>query len=60
MKPAIVGFIVGFPVGKSGQPDKRELYVINELSFVCRKCRIPTTEETPGELESRRLTGGLE
>jgi len=60
MKPAIVGYVVGFPVGKSGQPDKPQRHVINDLSPLCRECRVPTTEETPGEIGSVRRTGGLE
>jgi hypothetical protein len=60
MKPAIVGSLVGFAVGKSGRPDKPPRRVINDLSSLCRKCRVPATEETPGEIESLRPTGGLE
>ena len=62
MKQAIVGFAVGFPVGKSGRPDKLQPRVINGLSSFCRKCRVRTTEESLGELESRHSgsTDGLE
>jgi hypothetical protein len=57
MKPAIVGSLVGFFVGKSGQPDKPQRSVINDLSTLCRKCRVSTAEETPGEIESFRPPG---
>ncbi len=60
MKQAIVGFHVGFHVGKSGQPDKPQPHVINDLNSFCRKCRVPTAEETPGELESLWPKGGVE
>ena len=59
MKQAIVGFAVGFHVGKSGQPDKRPLHGINDLSVICRKCRVSPTEEMSGDfglLSARRLT----
>jgi len=52
MKPDVVGYFVGFAVGKSSRPDKRHHHVINDLSSLCRKCRVSTTEETPGEIES--------
>ena len=52
MKPAVVGSLVGVHVGKSGQPDKPHRHAINELNPLCRKCRVSTTEETPGAIES--------
>ena len=60
MKRAIVGFPVGFHVGKSGQPDKPQPRVINDLSSFCRKCRVPIAEDTPGEFESLQPMDGLE
>jgi hypothetical protein len=54
MKSAIVGSLVGFPVGKSGRTDKPQRHVINELGYFCRECRVLTNEETPGEIESLR------
>jgi uncharacterized protein (UPF0262 family) len=52
MNRAIVGCLVGFPVGKLCPPDKPQRRVINDLRVLCRKCRVATTEETPGEIES--------
>jgi hypothetical protein len=60
MKRAIVGSSVGFSVGKSGRPDKSQRHGFNELSPLCRKCQVPKTEETAGEIEGLRPTGGLE
>lgn len=57
MKRAIVGFHVGFHVGKSGQPDKPQPHVINDLRPFCRKCRVPTTGEKPEEFESLPTRG---
>jgi hypothetical protein len=50
---AFVGCIVGFFVGKSDLPDKRELCVLNSLDSICRVCRVSTTEERPIEFGSR-------
>jgi hypothetical protein len=60
MKPEVVGYFVGLLVGKSGRPDKPQRHVINDLSFLCRKCQVSTTKETPGEIESLRFGHGLE
>jgi hypothetical protein len=60
MRPAHVGSVVGFCVGKSGRPDKPRPRIINDLSSFCRKCQVFTTEGTRGELESIRPTNGLE
>jgi hypothetical protein len=49
MKPSNVGYFVGFLVGKSGQPDMARLRAINDLRPFCRKCRVSTTGERPGE-----------
>jgi hypothetical protein len=48
MMEAIVGCVVGFLVGKLGQPDKCEPCAINNLGAVCRECRVSATEEGPG------------
>lgn len=60
MKWAIVGFPVGFDVGKSSQPDKPQPNVINDLSSFCRKCRVPTQERRPENLKHFGPKGGLE
>ena len=49
MKPANVGFHVGFYVGKSGGPDKPRLCAISDLRPFCRKCQVSTTGESAGE-----------
>jgi hypothetical protein len=60
MKPAIGGFRVGVHVGKLCEPDKLLLRGINELSCLCRKCRVYTTEETSGDFASLRPVDELE
>jgi hypothetical protein len=49
---AIVGCDVGFFVGKSDEPDKREPYANNNLQPLCRKCRVSATGERPGGFDS--------
>jgi hypothetical protein len=61
MKEAIVGCVVGFFVGKSGQPDKREPCAINNLATLCRECRVFAAEERPGGFRlALAPTDGLE
>jgi hypothetical protein len=57
MKGAIVGCVVGFFVGKSGRPDKREPSAINNLGAFCRECRVSATGESPGGFDSLRYHG---
>ena len=52
MKSRFVGCDVGFPVGKSGQPDKPRPCIINHLSQICRECRVSTAAESPGDSNS--------
>jgi hypothetical protein len=60
MKPAIVGCRVGFHVGKLGVPDKHLLRGINDLSSICRKCRVFRPVDTLQANESLQRVGGLE
>lgn len=45
-----VGLFVGFHVGKSCAPDKREGFRISSLEAKCRVCQVPMTVERPQEL----------
>jgi len=60
MKEAIVGRNVGFFVGKSGQPDKREPCANNNLGSLCRECRVLTAEESPAVSTRSGTMDGLE
>ena len=55
MSTAIVGCNVGSRVGKTSQPDRDRFRFINHLRSVCRQCRVPRTEEAPGEIESLQV-----
>lgn len=57
MMEAIVGCVVGFLVGKLGQPDKREPCANNNLRAFCRECRVSATEERPGGSDTLRHHG---
>jgi hypothetical protein len=57
VRKAIVGYIVGFVVGKSDRPDMNRTSGMNNLDPNCRECRVPVTEERPGEFESLRPYG---
>jgi len=48
MKPAIVGWLVGFLVGKSGLPDMSRPNGMCNLDPDCRECRVVIGEETLG------------
>jgi hypothetical protein len=47
--------LVGFPVGKTRQPDNDRFIEINSVDSDCRKCRVPTGEETPRGIESQEF-----
>jgi hypothetical protein len=49
MNPAIVGWLVGFLVGKSGLPDMNRPNGMNDLDHDCRECRVFIEEETCGD-----------
>jgi hypothetical protein len=55
VKPAIVGFNVGFYVGKSSRPDMVGLKRISSLHPDCRKCRVAVEQETHREFQTRRF-----
>jgi hypothetical protein len=46
MKPAVVGWRVGFLVGKSGLPDMNRPNGMNNLTPDCREWRVSIGEET--------------
>ena len=46
MKPAIVGYLVGLHVGKSGEPDMNRLSGMNNFDPECRECRVFIVGET--------------
>jgi hypothetical protein len=52
MKEGIVGYVVGFSVGKFVPPDKGQANGISGLTTNCRECRVSTAGETAGEINS--------
>ena len=49
MKEGIVGYVVGFLVGKFGLPDKGLANGISGLTANCRECRVSLAGEAAGE-----------
>lgn len=54
MKKGIVGYFVGFSVGKFGPPDKGQANGISGLTANCRECRVSAAEERSGGFDALR------